>query len=231
MKVDAHTLDNFVFEQVMEFLGSIVSVARRGLTDLSLQKIIERAHSLNTTLSAEKVSFQAGNRQFNRMAGWELTKCCDDELRYIKKCIQEYSTNSNSAKQELDSDKRIYNDVDEYEKDILRIRNERVLKSEPIIFHNEISSFAERMTIDEKKRVLEHVVAPEYGGKCVIRWAMPSDASEGRERLPSKKIDRHSSGEFRNELQIIEITFYADLRRIQALIWGATIDTLSKALD
>jgi site-specific DNA recombinase len=84
MRVDANTVDNFVFEQVTEFLGRMITLARRGLTDLSLQKITERAQSWHTTHSTEKALFQAGHQECNRIAGWELTKCCDSELKYIK---------------------------------------------------------------------------------------------------------------------------------------------------
>jgi hypothetical protein len=87
------------------------------------------------------------------------------------------------------------------------------------------------MNFEQRKRVLEYVVAPEYGSKCVIRWATHSDESDDREELSSKKIDRFAGGVFLNAPLIIEITFFTDLNRIQALIWGTATDILAKALD
>jgi DNA invertase Pin-like site-specific DNA recombinase len=231
MRVDANTLDNFVFGQVMEFLGSVVTFARRGLTDLSLQKITERVQSWHTTLSTEKVSFQGENGECVRIAGWEITKSCDSELKYVKKCKLEYSMNSKSMKKETDYSKRHCNHLDEFEKDVLRIRSERVISSEPTILSAEISGLTERMTIEQKKSIVESVVTPEYGGKCVIRWATPSDSSDGRGELSSKEMKRYSKGVFRNEPQSIEITFYADLNRIQTLIWGTAMGILSQPLE
>jgi len=231
MRVDTITLDNFVFEQVIEFLGGMITLARRGLTDLSLQKITERAHSWHTILSAEKALFQVGHQECNRIAGWELTKCCDSELMYIKQCMLKYSVDSNVMKRELDSEKLRCDRVNEFGKDVMRIRRIGVLKSEPNILATEISGFKEKMTFEQRKRVVEHVVAPQYGGKCIIRWATHSDASDDRGGLTSKKIDRYARGVFRNEPLIIEITFFADLSRIQELIWGTATDILAKALD
>jgi site-specific DNA recombinase len=231
MRVDANTLDNFVFGQVMEFLGSVVNFVRSGLTDLSLQKMTERVQSWHTALSAEKVKYKGENGEYERIAGWELTKSCDGELKYLKKCKLKYSINSKSIKKEIDYSKRQCDRTDEFEKDVLRIRSERVIRLEPTILSAEISGFTERMTTEQKKRVLESVVAPEYGGKCVIRWAMPPGASDSREESTHEKIERYTSGVFRNEPQSIEIIFYADLGRIQTLIWGTAMDILSKPLE
>ena len=231
MRVDANTVDNFVFEQVTEFLGRMITLARRGLTDLSLQKITERAHSWHTTHSTEKALFQAGHQECNRIAGWELTKCCDSELKYIKQCMLKCSANSKVMKKELDSDKLQCDHVDEFQKDVLRIRSERVLMSEPNILSTESSGFTERMNFEQRKRVLEYVVAPEYGSKCVIRWATHSNESDDREELSSKKIDRFAGGVFLNAPLIIEITFFTDLNRIRALIWGTATEILAKSLD
>jgi DNA invertase Pin-like site-specific DNA recombinase len=231
MRVDANTLDNFVFGHVMEFLGNMVTFARRGLTDLSLQKITERVQSWHTTLSTEKVSFQGENGECDRIVGWEIAKSCDSELKYINKCKLKYSINSKPVKKELDYSKHQFNKINEFDKNVLRIRSERVIRSEPNILSAEISGFTERMTIEQKKCVLESVVTPEYGGKCIIRWAMPSDSSDSREELSSKKIKRYTRGVFRNEPQSIEITFYADLSRIQTLIWGTAMDILSQPLE
>ncbi|MRS03428.1 hypothetical protein EG832_09450 [bacterium] len=84
------------------------------------------------------------------------------------------------------------------------------------------------MTSEQKKRVIESVITPEYGGKCVIKWAMHSDDSNRLEKMSSIKTGRFSKGAFRNNPQIIQVTFYADLNRIQTLIWGTGKDLFSQ---
>jgi DNA invertase Pin-like site-specific DNA recombinase len=231
MRVDANVLDDFFFGQIMEFLGNMVTFARHGLTDLSLQKITERAQNWHTALVAERWSVQAEHWKRNRIAGWEIKKCCESDLKYIKECKKIYSIGLKSMKREPDSAKRQCDQVDDYEKDVLRIRSERVIKPDPIILSAEISSYTDGMTFEQKKRLVESVVTPEYGGKCVIKWAMSSDVSDGCVELSLKKTARHSSGMFRTEPQLIEIIFYADLSKIQALIWGTGMGILSQCLE
>jgi len=105
-----------------------------------------------------------------------------------------------------------------------------VIKSDLIIRSDEISNYTDGMTIEQKKRVMESVITPEYGGKCIIKWGM-YPATNGLDKLSSKKRGRFSKGVFRNIPQIIQITFYADLKRIQALIWGTGKDILLQSLE
>ena len=231
MRVDANILDNFIFGQVMEFLGSMVALARRGLMDLSLQKIAERTQSWRNAPFTGEASFQAGHREYDRLAGWELTKCSESELKYIHDCYIKYSTNPRATKKKSDPAKRQCDQVDVFESDVLRIRSEQVITPDLIIRSDEISNYTDGMTIEQKKRVMESVITPEYGGKCIIKWGMYPDASNGSDELSSKKTGSFSKGVFRNIPQIIQITFYADLRRIQALIWGTGKDILLQSLE
>jgi DNA invertase Pin-like site-specific DNA recombinase len=227
MRVNANALDNFVFALVMEFLDSMVTFARRGLTDLSLQKIMERVQSWRTEFSADTVSFQPRHRDCDRMTDWELTKS-DEKLNYVKSAYHKYSINLKAMKKNPDSTERRCEQMDEFEMDVLRIRSERVIKPESTVLSAEICDYANRMTFEQKKRIVESIVAPKYGGKCIIRWAMPSNASDGREALSPNKIKKFSRGAFRSELQIIEITFCTDLNRIHELIWGRVNDIFSQ---
>ena len=232
MRVDAHTLDNFIFGQVMEFLGGMVSFARRGLSDLSLQKITERTHAWRKTLSTGEQPFQTGHQDGDRLADWVLKRCDESELRYIKECYKKYSPNSSVMNKKLDSARYPCDHVDEFANIVFRIRSERVMKSDSIIHSPEISSYTDGMTIEEKKRVIESVIAPEYGGKCDIIWAMHSDASSNRsEEISPRNTGKFSKGAFRTNPQIIQITFYADLSKIQTLIWGTGNDIFSQSPD
>jgi DNA invertase Pin-like site-specific DNA recombinase len=223
MRVDANILDNFIFGQVMEFLGGMVAYARRGLSDLSLQKITERTHTWRSAPSIGIASLQTGHQECDRLANWELTRCSESEFRYIKEFNKKSLSISRAVSKKSDSARYPFDQVNEFADTFLRIRSEIEIKSDPIILSAEISSYTEGMTIEQKKRVIESVIAPEYGGKCVIKWAMHSDDSKILEKMSSLNTGKFSKGAFRNNPQIIQVTFYADLSRIQTLIWGTPL--------
>ena len=222
MRVDAHTLDNFVFGQIMELLSSTVSVAHLGMKELNLQKIIERAQNPLDTLSTKIVS------ECYRIGGWELKKCNESDIKYIKKAYQRYSINSKLLKNNNDFEIHRNDQDNQFEIDYLRINSSRVIRQKPINLLTDISYHIDVLTFEQKKRVIESIISPASGGKCIIRWATPSEIANGVEELQSPKRDRFASGAFRNEPQIIEITLFTDLSRIQALIWSTGLGVLSQ---
>lgn len=231
MRADAHTLDNFIFGQVIELLSGIVSIIRRGLTELTMQKIMERAQIHPATLFMKKASRQTEHQECYRIAGWEVTKCSEIELEYIKNVYREYSKNSKAMKNNPDPAMRRCNQSDQFEIDYFRISSMQVIRQEPPNLSTEISHYMDGLTFEQKKRVIESIISPEYGGKCIIRWATPSDISDGREELSSLPKGRFTSGAFRNVPQIVQITFFADLSRIQALVWGAGHDSIPQPVE
>jgi hypothetical protein len=229
MRVDANTLDNFVFWQVMELLSGIVSIARRGLKELSMQKIIERAQIQPAVHFIKNSSLDAEHPECYRIASWEVTKCNESELIYIKNTDREYSKYSEAMKFYPDPEMRRYDKNDQSESDYVKISSTQVIRQGPINHSTEILYNIDEMTFEERKRITESIISPKYGGKCIIRWSTPSDIYNRQEELSSPSKGRFTSGAFRNDPQIAQITFYADLSRIQTLVWGVGNDFMSPA--
>ena len=231
MRVDAQTLDNYVVWQVMELLSGIVSIARRGLTELSLQKIMERAQIHPAALLMKNTSLKAEHPACYGIAGWEVTKCSESELKYINNTYREYSKYSKAMNNNLDPAMRRCDRNDQFKIDYLKMSSVQVIRQVPINLSTEISYNMDGMTFEQKKHVIESIISPESGGKCVIRWATDSDISNGQEELSSLPNGRFTSGAFRNAPQIAQIAFYTDLSRIQTLVWGAGNDFISKPVE
>lgn len=229
MRVDANTLDNFVFRQVMELLSGIVSIARQGLTELSMQKIIERAKIQPAVHFIRNASLDAEHPECCRIASWKVTKCNESELIFIKKTDREYSKYSEAMKYYPDPGIRRCDQNDQFESDYVKINSMQVIGQEPINPSAEKLYNIDEMTFEERKRITESIISPKYGGKCIIRWSTPSDIYNRQEELSSPSKSRFASGAFRHDPQIAQITFYADLSRIQTLVWGVGNDFISPA--
>jgi DNA invertase Pin-like site-specific DNA recombinase len=231
MRVDAQTLDNFVFWQVMELLSGIVSTARRGLTELSLQKIMERAQIQPTALFIKNASLKAEHPECFRIAGWEVTKYSENKLKFINNTYRKCSNNSKAMENNPDPARRRCDQNDQFEIDYLKMSSVQVMSQEPNNLSTEILYNIVGMTFQQKKDVIESIISPESGGMCVIRWATPSDISNRQEELSSLPKGRFTSGAFRNAPQIAQITFYTDFARIQTLVWGEGKDFISQLVE
>ena len=208
MRVDAKVLDSFVFGQIMEFLDSTITVARRELTELSLKKILDRARSCRTTPFSGHALIQPEQWPNSKISGWEFTKCDEDDLKCINCLVREkYSASSESMKRILDLDTRRCDQVCEYDFGVRKIGTKRLIKQEMTSLSTELSNYINGMTFQQKKRIVESVLAPENGGKCIIKWARSFDHSHSRQDTSSKEKSHFFRGAFRTEPQFIQITF------------------------
>jgi hypothetical protein len=107
----------------------------------------------------------------------------------------------------LDLETKRCDQVYEFNFGIRRIRSERLIKPEMILLSTEISNHINGMTFQQKKRIVESILAPENGGKCIIKWARSSDHSHCREDISSKEASKDFRGTFRTEQQLIQISF------------------------
>ena len=224
MRVDAHTLDNFVIGQIMELLSGIVGIIHRGLTDLTLNKLLEKAQ-VHTADNFKKVSLHANDMECFRTAAWDVKKCCRTEIEQSETVHRDHAKQSTGATRICDPAVRRCNHMNDYEIDCYRISSEQVIRKISPTLSTEIKFCIDRMTFEQRKRVIESILLSVGGGKCEIRWATSSDKCDVQEELTFLPKGRYTSGVFRNLPQIVKIIFFADLRRIRDLIWNT--DTIS----
>ena len=120
---------------------------------------------------------------------------------------EKYSAPSESMIRNLNLETKRYDQVYEFDFGIRRIKSERLIKPELILLSTEMLNHINGMTFQQKKRIVESILAPENGGKCIIKWAKSSDHSHCREDISSKEASKYFRGAFRTEAQLIQITF------------------------
>ena len=217
MRVDANTLDNFIFGQVMEVLDGIVRMVRCGMAELTFQNFVERLQEeqpegLVKTLSLNKMGSC-------KIGAWEMIKCNRGEFDTVRHGHQDHEKHSSTMQNNEGVALRICNqnikDVSNYYK----ISSEQMIRKATSCLSTEITSYINRMTFEQKKRVIESIIGAESGGRCTIRWAEPANASDLQKYSSAFAKGRFTSGAFRNIPQLVQITFFADLRKIQDLVW------------
>ena len=221
MRVDAHTLDNFIIGQIMELLNGIVSIVHRGLTDLTLNNLLKKAQVHFATNSTKKVSLHPNDMECFRVGAWKVKKCSRTEMEHSETFYRQHTEQATGETRICSPAARSRDQMNEYEIDCYRISSEQVIRQTSPTLSTEIKCFIDKMMFEQKKRVIESILLSESGGKCEIRWATSSDKCDVQEELTFLPKGRYTSGVFRNLPQIVEITFFADLRRIRDLVWDA----------
>lgn len=220
MRVDVSTLDNYVFAQVMEFLNGIVVSVRDGLMDLSLKTIMERINSWPKTSVENRKPLQLGYKENECNDYWEFTHITEIEWTSIRESCERYLKRRRYVNKKHEDSKRRYDLIGKHGEKILKVTNRRLISPGKIDFSETVSSYTETMSFEQRKSIVESVIAPEKGGKCVIKWAR-NHGEIDLVHSPLTKKGKFPQGEFRKYPFMIEITFYVNLQKIHQLILGA----------
>ncbi len=220
MRVDVSTLDDNVFAYVIGFFDKVVDNARDELMKMSVSTITEMINNWNTASSAEQISTSPNLNECIESDNWRVTKVSETELKYIRRCKDKYLRNSRITDKQRDVSKYKYNLVDELGEDLLKITGRCLITPENGNRIAKITNYIKGMPFDHKKRIIESIIAPEKGGKCVIKWGVNSTLSICTAHSSIKKRNVSIPARFRIDPLVVEITFYASLQRIIRLVWG-----------
>jgi len=219
MRVDAHTLDNSVLGQIVELLSGIVSIVHRGLMDLTLNRLLEKAEVHLAANFIRKEAHHARDMECLRIGSWAVTKCSKAEMEHAYNAYRGQAKQPTRATRICSPEVRRYNQMGEREIDCYRISGEHVIGKDSSTLSTEIKSCIDRMSFEQKKRLVESILLSGDDGKCEIRWATSIDECDVQKKLTSLPKDRYARGAFRNLPQIVKITFFADLQRIRDWVW------------
>jgi hypothetical protein len=187
--------------------------------DLSLIKIMQKLNDGHTALSTEHKSILQRCSNNSHIDNWDLEYISDTEMKHIRNCRNRYSGNGGIINRNYGNVKRKYDLINTFDDDILKISSSQLIRHEKADFSDEISCYIDAISFDQKKNIIESVIAPDKGGECFIRWAKQSDMTCDIAPLKLEE-NRFYPGSFRIHPLVIEITFFASLNKIQKLVWG-----------
>lgn len=218
MSVDAFTLDNYVFARVMAFFDNILTITRNGLSNLRLEDITERVNAFGSASPQEAISSKMPHVDCRPLIDWMVSEISASEYKDILASCRKYSRridDTNKLQKTLEAvDNLIKSDIN-----ILRICNKGVIGSEGTTFSLNTSNYIDSMPFNHRKKVIESLIGPEKGGKCIIKWNnVPGSLDE---IIPQQENTTSFNNSRYNKSPVtVEIKFYMSLGAIQKLIWG-----------
>ena len=228
VKIDAASLDNYVYVQVMAFFVDLLEIARNELANLSVQDISARMNNMRDPLSQQQISFRLKHDECKNLVDWVVSEISVTEFKIILASSRKYlkRMKGTSTKQEIPESKY---DLIESSSGILRICSKGVIGTHGTILSPETSRYIDVMSFDCRKRFIESVISSERGGKCILDIDERPDALDMT--LPKKEEKKvFANCRCRKCPVTVEIIFYMSLGAIQKLIWGVGGVSLSDAI-
>jgi site-specific DNA recombinase len=192
MRVRSEILDNIALALIMEYLDSMIVLAREKVNDLNYEKVADNIRDIKTYYNRQNVI-----RVRRRYEG-KMENQLDDEER------NEYITLRLEYKY---------------------IRNNKVQRTKTEVnLHDlhgltgEILDRISAMSFEQKRSILESIIAPQARGKCVLKWNAASDSFN--QRISTEENNDNPQLHPSSNTLIVEISFEHNPERLQALILG-----------
>lgn len=173
-QVDANLVDELIFDEIVEFLSNPARFAEKWLKDLNIEELQAKRNKLKAQIkSLEKDLANAYelivNTRDEQLKNGHMVKYKQDDQQLIDlrnkldKVENDYSISSNKidifAEFQAAVEKADYFTIDDI--------------YDPA--QNQFKNYLYNLPFKEKKRIVEAVIAPENGGKCLIRYQRAND--------------------------------------------------------
>ncbi|MFC1567476.1 recombinase family protein [Thermodesulfobacteriota bacterium] len=213
----ADKVDNRIFAEIINVITKPNQFIKNWLKDMDLEEI---------RLKRERLREQEQDQKEKLVRAFHLiTEEDDPEQRAI---LMDLRKKEKGLYQEITKElEKANNDFDLVENKADRLQEfenlyKKAGKSErfKLVFKTkgEFKKFLINMPFEEKKRIIEAVISPENGGKCIIRYVSPNDYLDGETLKGAPKAEIHEP--LKDQDPLIEMDFRMDLNAIESVITG-----------
>jgi site-specific DNA recombinase len=215
--MDEDVIDDAVFDEIVNVLTNPGRFAKQWLQDLDVEDVNEQLKNLRAKEKekelAVKNSFQTIKRITNKKLLADFHKDIDKEqsdLRDIQNKLRRIEADHATAVGKVDR-------LKQFEKMMKQPKGKKKINA---IFQTqaEFKQFLYDLPFQEKKRIVESVIAPENGGKAIVRYPRADDILDHSEMAKIPKEERNKP--LTEQEPMVEISFHLDINRIEALISG-----------
>ena len=218
VKIDAATLDNYVYVQVMAFFVDLLEIARNELANLSVQDISARMNIMRDPLPQKQISFRLKHDECENLVDWIVNEVSVTEFHKLLEASRKYLKRMKGTNKKQGIPESKYDLIDS-SSGILRICSKGVIGTHGTIPSPETTRYIDAMSFDCRKQFIESVISPETGGKCILDIDERPDTFNA---TPPKWEKKRAFANYRCRKYpvTVEIIFYMSLGTIQKLIWG-----------
>jgi site-specific DNA recombinase len=211
--IDADKVDFEIFSQVVNILSNPDSFAEAWYKNQNYEDLKHKVDTLREITGNQKINMESAFKRASSERDIDVKEIYNGMLDTFTENYKLSRDNLKQAEIELDFIKTKVDRLKEYKKAISQ-SSKRGLMKKYLRTEGQFKEFLYNLPLKEKKRILEAVVSPEAGGKCIIRHVTPFDFEDDIEDIPQD--DLHKPLWNRNPL--IDCQFNVDLNKIEALI-------------
>ena len=226
--IDEKIIDDEIFGEIVNVITEPSKFAKNWFQDLDVKEVKEQIKNLQEKERQIKNKLEKAfdllediGKGYTRDVFMKRIGEDEAELRSIQNKLRRIEADHSAAMGKADRLKQFEN----------ALKKSKGKRGEFDLYfgtQEEFINFLYTLPFDEKKRILEAVVAPENGGKAIVRYPTADDLLENSELAKLSKAERHAPMTGRET--IVETSFRLDINRIEAVISGLNKKDLLKGV-
>lgn len=213
--VDADRVDFEIFSQVVKILSNPDSFVEAWYKNQDHEDLKVKVDRLRRLVKEEQINLESAFKLASTEKDKGVKKIFNDLLNKATEDYKLSRDNLKQAERELDFIETKADRLKEF-KEAISQSSRRGRMNKYFRTEGQFKEFLYNLPFKEKKRILEAVVSPEAGGKCIIRHVTPFDFEDDIVDIPMS--DLHKPLLDRNPF--IDCQFNIDVNKIEALISG-----------
>ena len=220
--VDADWVDNLVLSQVTHVLVNPKECFEAWLRDHSVEELEKKVKRLRERKEQLESKLLRGYN-FLTTTSDSARKLYEQQQKKDEEQLNEVETELTKAEKELTIVRSKHDRLMEFENTVKRLPKRKHFS---YVFGEKIKleEFIFSLPFEEKRRLVEAILAPELGGRVLVRYVRPSDYMEmwdepmSEEELREPLIKRKRGQKEPGQSFVVELDFEFDLNRILAAI-------------
>ena len=210
-------VDGAIFDQIVSVITNPGRFAKKWLQDLDVEAVNEKLADLRKMEKAKKLAIKNAYQTSKPITDEELLNDCkkdieaeQTELRTIQGKLKRIEADHATSINRVDRLKQFERALKKSDR-----KNKMHLTWQT---QGEFKKYLYDLPFQEKKRIVESVIAPENGGKAIVRYPRADDILDHSEIAKMPKEERNKP--LTEQDPMVEISFHLDINRIEALISG-----------
>jgi hypothetical protein len=213
--VNAERIDEVIFNEIVNVLSEPSKFAVAWYKDERLDELKDRVKTLTHRKKEIEAKLERGFRKIKEAEDPDIRKLYEKENKNDETDYKMVKNDLKKAEDQLGFTTNRINRLAEFEKAI-KNSGKRQMMSTYSSTQKQFKDFLHNLPAEEKKRIIESVISPETGGKCIIRYVTPFDYVDDIRNIPKEELFEPQ----KDREPIIDLNFNIDLNRIEKLIAG-----------
>ena len=219
--VEAEKIDSFVYSEIVTGITNPGKFKEQWLKDVDLEETKKKLESLQKRKEELEKKIKRGYHHLTQELNSSVRNLYEVEHEKDKKEFGNLLSELKILESKNEFVENRFDRLVQFE-NAYKDANRRGKISLTFKAQDKFLTYLDGLPFKERKRIIEAIVSPETGGKCTVRYVRPFDYLDNEDirAIPEEERETTLKKPRTDIAPLVEVDYFADLNKIEALITG-----------